>query len=282
MDIGGDSDGGPNYVLVGHLTRDVFGSASRLGGTVVYAGVAAGRLGRRVGIVTAGSYALSEETALAGAAVASRPSESTTTFQLFDRPNGRALQLLERATPLTASDIPPHWIDAEIVHFAPIADEVSADVATAFSSANVFATPQGWLRAFAPDGTVSPAPERALDLPLERFAALVLSAEDLANDAGLASRIAARVPTLVLTRGAQGCSVFHAGRATEIPAPAARVADPTGAGDVFAAAFFVRLVETDDPVESARFASYAAALAVEATGTSGISDRASIAARRAG
>jgi sugar/nucleoside kinase (ribokinase family) len=282
MGIGGDSDGGPNYVLVGHHARDVFGDTSRLGGTVVYAGVAAARLGRRVGIVTAGGISLSDEAALAGAAIASLPSETTTTFEFSEDDEGRALRLIERAPRLTESSLPRGWLNADIVHLAPIADEMSPELGGSFATRSVFATPQGWLRAFGPDGTMYPAPARALKLPLERFAALVLSVEDLGGDEWLARRMAKRVPILVLTRGAEGCRVYQRGRARDVPAPVALPVDTTGAGDVFAAAFFVRLVETDDPLESASFATHAAALAIEATGPSGTPDRDRIAARRAG
>ena len=282
MGIGGDSDGGPDYVLVGHVARDVFGATSRLGGTVVYAGATAARLGRRVGIVTAGGVSLSEHAALAGAAVASLPSATMTTFAFFERPEGRVLRLLDRAAPLTERNVPTAWRTAEIVHLAPIVNEMPTDMADSFPAARVFATPQGWLRSIAPDGTVRPAPDRALDLPLDRFAALVVSAEDLAGDVEVARRMAARVPVLVLTRGSDGCSVYRAAGVIDVPASRARAVDTTGAGDVFAAAFFIRLVETDDPVESAYFASCAAALAVEGYGTSGTPDREAIAARRAG
>ena len=47
-------------------------------------------------------------------------------------------------------------------------------------------------------------------------------------------------------------------------------ADATGAGDVFAAAFFVRLLETRDPWEAARFANRVAAVSVTRPGLQGI------------
>ena len=41
-----------DYLLIGHLTHDVFLSGERLGGTVAYAGLMAHALGLRVGLVT--------------------------------------------------------------------------------------------------------------------------------------------------------------------------------------------------------------------------------------
>jgi sugar/nucleoside kinase (ribokinase family) len=46
--------------------------------------------------------------------------------------------------------------------------------------------------------------------------------------------------------------------------------DPTGAGDIFAAAFFVRLYLTRDPWESARFANQIAATSVTRGGLDGV------------
>jgi sugar/nucleoside kinase (ribokinase family) len=46
--------------------------------------------------------------------------------------------------------------------------------------------------------------------------------------------------------------------------------DPTGSGDIFAAAFFVRLYLTRDPWESARFANQIAAASVARVGLDGI------------
>ena len=52
--------------------------------------------------------------------------------------------------------------------------------------------------------------------------------------------------------------------------------DSTGAGDVFAAAFMVRVHETGDVMKSARFASAAAALVVQGPGLAAVADRAAI------
>jgi len=46
--------------------------------------------------------------------------------------------------------------------------------------------------------------------------------------------------------------------------------DPTGAGDVFAAAFMIRLIETDDPCQAAQFANTVASFSIEGPGVSGI------------
>jgi sugar/nucleoside kinase (ribokinase family) len=46
--------------------------------------------------------------------------------------------------------------------------------------------------------------------------------------------------------------------------------DPTGAGDVFAPAFMIRLIETGDPCEAAQFANVVASFSIEGPGVTGI------------
>jgi sugar/nucleoside kinase (ribokinase family) len=46
--------------------------------------------------------------------------------------------------------------------------------------------------------------------------------------------------------------------------------DPTGAGDIFAAAFFTRLLSTRDPWEATRFATLVASCSVTRVGLGGI------------
>jgi sugar/nucleoside kinase (ribokinase family) len=56
-------------------------------------------------------------------------------------------------------------------------------------------------------------------------------------DAGVAS-LAGKVPTLVVTRGAQGATAVSHGETASVPArPISQVVDTTGAGDLFAAGF---------------------------------------------
>ena len=52
--------------------------------------------------------------------------------------------------------------------------------------------------------------------------------------------------------------------------PAVTEVDPTGAGDIFATAFFTRLLNTRDPWEAARFANRIAAISVTRPGMAGV------------
>jgi len=50
----------------------------------------------------------------------------------------------------------------------------------------------------------------------------------------------------------------------------ANTVDPTGAGDIFAASFFIHLYETEDPWAAARFAIQMAAIAISREGLAGV------------
>jgi len=61
--------------------------------------------------------------------------------------------------------------------------------------------------------------------------------------------------------------VFHRGEMRNVPVTPVQEADPTGAGDIFAAAFLTRLYRNNcDPWEAARFANNIAAATVRSIG----------------
>jgi len=74
------------------------------------------------------------------------------------------------------------------------------------------------------------------------------------------------VAVLVTTLGPDGCEVQSAGIREHVASFPAKLVDPTGAGDCFAAAFALGLAESMSPVEAARFANAAGSLAVQVSG----------------
>jgi sugar/nucleoside kinase (ribokinase family) len=107
----------------------------------------------------------------------------------------------------------------------------------------------------------------------------VLSEEDVAQDEGAVRNLAAMARVTAVTRGRAGATIYWQGLSCDLPAFRAREVDPTGAGDVFAAAFLVRLHETGDPFAAAQFANCAASLSIEGAGTAGIPSRRQVEAR---
>jgi sugar/nucleoside kinase (ribokinase family) len=80
---------------------------------------------------------------------------------------------------------------------------------------------------------------------------------------------AAAVPILVVTMAAKGVNLYVEGRVHHIPAPQTTEVDPTGAGDIFAAAFFVHLTKYGDPLQAGEMAARIAADSVTRPGLAG-------------
>jgi sugar/nucleoside kinase (ribokinase family) len=109
---------------------------------------------------------------------------------------------------------------------------------------------------------------------LGQVSAAVISIVDVNGDWAVAEGWARAVPVLAVTEGAAGCTVFtRAHGARQFRAPPAAEVDPTGAGDIFAAAFFVHLYETGDAWGAARLANEVAALSVSRAGLAGVPGR---------
>ncbi len=111
-------------------------------------------------------------------------------------------------------------------------------------------------------------PDRLRSLDLTGVTILVLSEEDIEGDEALVSGLVQRVPTVVLTRAERGATTWQDGQRYDVPAFPTLVVDPTGAGDVFAAAFLIAIWRKT-PVEVAtRWAHAAASRAIAGQGTS--------------
>lgn len=271
-----------DYLLVGHVCLDEVPGGTRLGGTVAYAARAAQQLGRRVGIVTSAAADFDLGARLPGVAVHRVDAAATTRFRNVYVGGARRQTLLARAADLTLADVPAPWRAAPLVHLAPVAQEVDRGLARALAGPGRFvgATPQGWLRGWDAAGAVRPVPTDDLGAALAAVDALALSEEDLAGAASPWLDGSGRTLGAV-TRGARGVRLRRGAWAADVAACPARVCDPTGAGDVFAAVWFVRLAAGDDAVAAARYAACAAACAVEQPGLAGIPTAAQIEERLA-
>lgn len=261
----------PDYLLIGHVTKDLLPAGGfTIGGTVSYAGATAHKLGARVAVVTAAAGDLVLPRELAGLAWHVKPSPATSTFRNEYTAAGRRQIIGPVALPLGPADVPPAWRRAPMIHLAPLTGELAEDIVLAFPHSKVVATAQGWLRQWDERGVVrlKSWPEASRLLP--HLHSLVFSDEDVQGDWALIEAWAALTPTLVVTQGARGCTVFHHGQRRQIPPRPAQEVEPTGAGDIFAAAFFIRYCQTDDPWAAARFANVVASRSVEAFGLSGV------------
>ena len=269
----------PDFLAIGHVAKDLTPDGFTIGGAVAYAGVAASRLGLSVGVVTSAAADLRPHlrSALAEMELHLVPSEASTTFRNTYREGRRTQVLTDVGGPIDVSDIPDGWSAAPLVLLGPLAQEVSYDLARQFPTATVVASIQGWLRRWDDRGRVSRGDwDGAEVLPYVDVA--ICSIDDV-SDEHLVDRWKGLAPVFICTRGHEGANIHYDGEWHHIPAFETQEVDPTGAGDVFAASYIVRLSETSDVLESARFASCVASFCVEAEGTAGIATRVQVEAR---
>lgn len=274
----------PDFLVIGHISQDIVPEAPggwRLGGTAAYAARLAQQLGLQAAVLTSAAAGLDLTSALPGIAIVTVPAPVSTAFENRYRDGRRFQTVRQRAADLTPAYLPDVWREARIVLLGPLLGEVSDDMAGQFPQALIGACLQGWLRRLDAASQVYAVPACCLHLqPLFRNAyALFLSQEDLAPGETVEAVLrhwATAVPVVVYTMGRAGAQVWERGHARWLPPFPVPEVDPTGAGDVFAAAFLIRLAETDDLAEAARFAGAAAALSVGAPGIEGVPERPAI------
>jgi sugar/nucleoside kinase (ribokinase family) len=258
-----------DYLVIGHVAHDLTPEGPRLGGTAAYSALTARALGLRVGVVTAAGEETSLE-ALNGVQVVTFDSPQSTTFENIYTEHGRVQYLRAQATQIDLMSVPDVWRTASIIHLGPIANEVVSVLPRDFSPALFGITPQGWMRQRAEDGRVSRSEWQNAEPALQQADAVVMSREDVNGDDELIEYMAHQTRILVVTESNDGCVLHWHGDRRRFRAPVVHEVDATGAGDVFAAAFFFRLFKTHDPWEAARFATLIASRSVTRVGLNGI------------
>lgn len=270
-----------DFLIIGHVVQDVVPNGYTVGGTATYMSITARNLGRRPGIVTRLAPDFVIPAVLHDIAVHRVDSAQTTTFHNIYHDGHRQQFLLARAEDMQPEDVPAAWRVVPIVHLGPLAREVDARFVKLFPGALVGVTPQGWLRQWDETKRVRMRPWEEAPEILPHVDVLVLSEEDLNGNTELMDEYARLTRIAVMTQGPKGCTVFTDGIEKHVPGFPACEVDPTGAGDVFAGAFLIRLQETGDPFEAARFANATASFCVEAPGVTSIPTRAQVEERLA-
>ncbi len=258
-----------DYLVIGHLTKDLSKEGMRIGGTAAYASLTATVLGARVGVVTSWAEDLPLGP-MSAIPISNFLCETTTTFENIPSEKGRIQTVHEVAHKLDFYNIPEIWRTAPIVHLGPVAQEVEPGLIRYFPSALIGITPQGWLRNWDKNGRVTPSEWPEASFMLEQAGAVVISVEDVGFDESRIEEMAASSRILAVTESHQGSRVFWNGDVRRFRPPHQVEVDATGAGDVFAAAFFIRLQTTRDPWEAARFATALSAISVTRPGLEGI------------
>lgn len=258
-----------DYLVIGHVAHDLTPQGPRIGGTVSFAALTARALGMKVGIVTS----VGPETPLDllnGIPVLSQASPQSTTYENIYTDRGRIQYLRAQAERIDFSNVPESWQRASIIHLGPIANEMDSVLPNNFAPTLLGLTPQGWMRQWDTENRVSMRAWENAAPALAKANAVVISREDVNGDDELIEHMAHQTRVLAVTEGAAGCVLYWNGDRRRFHAKPVDEVDATGAGDVFAAAFFIRLFKTRDPWEAARFATLLASCSVTRVGLEGI------------
>lgn len=299
-----------DYITVGHVTRDAIehrthGTSHQPGGSAFYSALQASRLGLRTLILTQGVP--SEIEALLAPyrdelELRVIPAERTTTLSTRGSGENRTQRMLAWAGPIVEAV----ELDTDILHLAPVALETPA--MRSGRAGFVGITPQGLVRHWE-QGEGIPlvqldAASLLGDIPLvppnsdvllgdissveldpallpDSFDAAVISEHECPNCRALFSAARHCGAPVAVTAGSRPTTVHLP---TSEAASVVQCAPPTiiatrddiGAGDVFAAAFFVALAERRAALDAAMFGNAAASVRIAGIGPDAIGDRAQI------
>lgn len=277
-----------DIVTVGHFAIDTISSPkitparTTLGGSPTYVSVAAAKLGADVSVVSKVGrdfpnqyldWLQSNHVDLAG--LKQTTSGVTTKFVLqYQHDWKRKLQLKTLGPPIRVNDIPDS-LQAQALHVAPIANELSTNVIQKLRKLTKILSldPQGFTRDFDGRGNMRLKhwEERTV---LELIDVYKSSQDEIRMITGITDikRAARRIQNygakiVIVTRGPHGSALLFENVSYNLPACSPQVLiDPTGAGDVYIGGFLAEYVDEKDPRWCACVGAAAASFVVEGIG----------------
>jgi sugar/nucleoside kinase (ribokinase family) len=260
----------PQYLCIGHACHDVNGEGFLLGGTTSYASMAATRLGARAAVwISCGDDFLFESVFSSNNIDFHKQKASKTTIFENIYHNGRRTQYIRaHAETMDFTQIPKSLNESSIVHVCPIADEIDYQLLDFFPNSLIGLTPQGSMRQWNSDGKVSP---KAMDWSVfSKADVVILSEDDMRGFEYALPLMIESAKILVVTKAANGADVYAENQKQHFPSYTVIEKDATGAGDVFAAAFFIKYASTKNIEIAAGYAHVAASFVVEGVGLSNV------------
>jgi sugar/nucleoside kinase (ribokinase family) len=278
-----------DVAVIGHLSIDTILLPSRtapfvvLGGSAAYTSFAAKRLQATASVISkvGGNFPEAylwwlRQEGIDVSGVIKLADGPTTSFELSYNADlsERVLKLKSKGAPICLSDVPAD-LRAKAIHIAPIANEVSFEVAEHLKHCTdvLSLDPQGLLRSFTEAGNVTQ--NASLDARIFSLINIYKSSQNeiytLTGESELKPAIKAihdvGVETVIVTNGTKGSVLSVEGAQYNIAAcPSQVVVDPTGAGDVFMGGFLTEYLRQKESVWCACVGSAAASLVVEGIG----------------
>lgn len=267
----------PQFLSIGHITHDLVGNGITSGGPALYSTRTAHHLDVPTGMVTSCSRPFLQPALFQGIDIRCSEAPQTTTFlNLYNEAGERRQMIKGLAAPIEPHHIPDAWRNTPIVNICPVANEYRPELVQLFPDALIGVCPQGWMRVWDHKGHVARKPWDTFQQVLPHATVVFYSEEDVTRPEELAQVYLTYTKMVVITRGKRGASVYTAQQAYHVPAFLANEVDPTGAGDVFAAAFLINYFDSRDPQKAALFANCAASFVVEKEGVYGIPSRSEV------
>jgi sugar/nucleoside kinase (ribokinase family) len=260
----------PDFLAVGHLCCDILDGRKIVGGSASYASLTARGLGRNAGVVTAFGPDFPFIKTFSDILIENIGSPSTTVFENIYRDGTREQFVESVASSIRACQIPPAWKRAPILYLCPIAGEVESDVVSQFPDALIGIGAQGWFRAWDDAGRVRHKKWADAEAMVAHADVVVYSEFDTDEPYAFAEQLTRYAPMVIVTQSSRGAELFTSSERIHVPAYTIEEIDPTGAGDVFAAAFLVRYEQCRNPIEAMKFACCTASFVCEKEGTNGI------------
>ncbi|MCX8188612.1 MAG: carbohydrate kinase family protein [Nitrososphaeria archaeon] len=278
-----------DVVVVGHFSIDEnIGPKTRisniLGGAPVYSGSTFSKLGLKAGICScvgkdhynrAIMFCESMGIDYKGLHVCGI---RTLYFQnIYDGEGNRVQKCYNILRKLSTKDIPNNYLDCSAYYVSPLMNEISSNFLEIirFRENIIMLDPQGLMRKTDKDGNVSVTfeEERLLKF-FEKVDIVKIGKDELKaiklNEKEILKLIRASGAKIgIVTRGKDPVIVLSEKGLFEVNTIDVNVEDPTGAGDVFGAAFLTEYLRSKDVKRAVKFANIAAGLKIRYRGPEG-------------
>ena len=240
------------YLTIGHVCMDIDQNSNyKLGGTVSYSGQLANALNCSCTIMTSYSSTFKFEDYLCGIELINQGSEMTTCFGNDYSSGTRVQKLFSVADEIRIDGLSRIYPEYDIIHIAPIFHELDLSIQQIIPEHSFcLVTPQGWLRDIKDEQII----KRNMDLRVFKNRIIIISQDDIDLTSSECLEISEHCQILVVTRASQGASLFVNGKEAHYKAIKVKEIDPTGAGDIFAAAFAIEYYRTGNADKAVKFA----------------------------